>query len=240
MKRRCFIPVLSFLALSFSCELADTDTVLLPVEGIISDHISGEPVAGLTLNIDAIKSPSGMGIITDGSRVTAAQTTTDSKGYYKAKLKIFEGAETLEFILNSGHEKAGYVETKHTFDFPDLNGSGNKIDFTMSPTALLLLKIKNTQPASDSDYFGLGWHDRITEWSRGWTRGILEKENCGTVTENGLIWIGKDVCANYVVEAIAGDYIFIYWTVKKDGVTNEYKDSTYVERGIMNEYILNY
>jgi hypothetical protein len=231
---------LSILALSFACELRDQDPELITVYGSISDQLTGEAIASVPINIDAIKSASSMGIITDGRRVTAGQITTDLKGNYKATLRTFEGAETLEFMINSSHEKVGYTETKHFIGISDLHNQSNQLDFTLSPTALLRFKIRNADPVADTDYFTLWWHDRIIEWPRGWTRDIVEKENCGIVKENGLTWIGKDVCAIYTLEAIAEDYVFFYWTVKEDEVTNEYKDSIYMKRGVVKEYSLNY
>lgn len=227
---------IAITVLSFSCGKADID--IMSIEGVVKDYVSGQPVSGVTINIDAIKSPTGMGIITDGRRKNVGQTITDSKGYYRVKLKVFEEAERLEFTLNSGKEKEGYVTAQHILYFDGINEKeSRKFDLKLSATALLRIKFKNAQPFSDSDFFYFGWSDR----ANGWTRGIIQKENCGTVLPSeALTWTGKDVCGLHTVETAADGTTFVYWNVKKDGVLKQYKDSTYIKRGVINEFNLNY
>lgn len=137
----------------FACEKGElTDTIT--VEGILRDDASKAPIAGIVISIDGIKSPSGMGIITDGRRKSARRTTTDANGYFKVKLKIFKGAERLEFYLNPGKQKEGYVDRQENIYLSDINRNGNsKLNFTLSPTAVLRIKFKNISPVSDSDFF---------------------------------------------------------------------------------------
>lgn len=221
----------------FACEKGElTDTIT--VEGILRDDASKAPIAGIVISIDGIKSPSGMGIITDGRRKSAGRTTTDANGYFKVKLKIFKGAERLEFYLNPGKQKEGYVDRQENIYLSDINRNGNsKLNFTLSPTAVLRIKFKNISPVSDSDFFYFGWYAK----GNGWTRGILQKENCGTIAASeALTWTGKEVCGIFTLETIAEQKTFVYWTVKKSGLTNQYKDSVFIKRGEVNEFSLNY
>jgi len=81
MKKRHLFLLLILTLVNISCEMEDMDIII--VEGYIKDDASNIPLAGITINIDAIKSPSGMGIITDGKRKKAGETvTTDANGYY--------------------------------------------------------------------------------------------------------------------------------------------------------------
>jgi hypothetical protein len=227
---------IGFTLLTLSCEKADTD--IMSIEGIVKDYITGQPVSGVTISIDALKSPSGMGIITDGRRKNVGQTSTDSRGYYRVKLKVFDEAERLEFSLNSGMGKDGYVSTEHILYFQGTNKpSSRKLDLTLSATALVRIKFKNAQPFSDSDFFYFGWSDR----ANGITRGVLKKDNCGTVLPSEAItWTGQDVCGVYIVEVAADGTTLVHWTARKAGVTREFKDSVYIKRGELNEFSLNY
>jgi hypothetical protein len=243
MQIRYIVILLSVaLTANYSCTkegiFAKEEADKMSVEGFVKDDASGEAITGVTIYIDAIKAPSGMGLITDGKRKRVGQTATDSKGYYKANLKIFKEAERLEFYLNPGKSKEGYVETQENVYLSDLNRHGNnKLNNTLSPTGLLRIKFKNVQPVSDADFFYYGWYDS----GNGWTRGTIQKENCGTIAPSeALTWTGKDVCGIYTVETIAEGFTRVYWNVTKNGVTKNFSDSTFIKRGIINEFSLNY
>ena len=235
MQLRHILIIFSLVLITFSCRKEDIDT--LTVEGMVRDDASKKPIAGISISIDGIKSPSGIGIITDGKRETVGKTKTDANGYYKAKLKVFNEAERLEFYLNPGKLKEGYVDQQQNISLSDIKSGNNKLDFTLSPTTLLNIKFKNTSPVSDSDFFYFSWYAN----GNGWTKGIIQKDNCGTVTASeALTWTGKDVCGTFTVETIVEQYTHVYWTTKKSGVTKQYRDSVFVKRGIINEFPLNY
>ena len=230
-----------FLLISptFSCTQEGIESKeTISVEGVVRDDASKAPLAGIHISIDGIKSPSGMGIITDGKRETVGRTTTDANGFYKVKLKVFKEAERLEFYLNPGKLKEGYVDRQQDIYLLTINkGGSNKVDLALSPTALLKIKFKNASPVSDSDFFYFGWYAN----GNGWTTGIKQKDNCGTVeASEALTWTGKDVCGNFTVETIAEQYTHVYWTVKKSEITTQFGDSVLVKRGIINEFSLNY
>lgn len=219
-----------------SCRKEGINTI--NVEGVVRDDASKKPIAEIFIAIDGIKSPSGMGIITDGKREAVGQARTDANGYYRVKLKVFKGAERLELYLNPGKMKDGYVERQQDVYISDIDKSGsNKLDFTLSPTAVLKIKFKNVNAVSDSDFFYFGWYAN----GNGWTKGVIQKENCGTIpVSEALTWTGKDVCGTYTIETIAELKTHVYWTVKKNGLTKQYRDSVFVKRGIENEFLLNY
>ena len=227
---------LFLITATFSCTKEDLDIIIL--EGVVRDDASKDPLAGIYISIDGIKSSTGMGIITNGRRKTVGQTTTDGNGYYKVKLKVFKDAENLEFYLNPGKLKEGFVDRQQVIYLSNINKSGsNKVDLTLSPTALLKIKFKNANPISDLDFFYFGWYAN----GNGWTKGVIQNENCGTVAASeALTWTGKNVCGNVTVETIAEKYTYVYWTVRKSGITKQYKDSVLVNRGIINEFSLNY
>lgn len=219
-----------------ACKKQDVD--VLTIEGIVRDDASKSAIAGVTISIDAIKSSSGWGILTDGKRVNVARTTTDVNGYYHVKLKVFKDAEILEFYLNPGLRKDDYVEIQKDYSLSALNRRGeNRVDFTLSPIALLKINYKNASPVSDSDFFSFSWYDS----GKGWTKGVTKRENCGTVlVSDAFTWTGKDVCGSLTASTIAEDYTIVYWTVKKGGMTTNYIDSVFVKRGTTTEFPLNY
>ena len=70
MKTIIYIPhFTSVTILTFSCEKEEMNTIT--VEGFIRNEIIKEPLAGIAIEVDAIKSLSGMGITFDGKRKRA-------------------------------------------------------------------------------------------------------------------------------------------------------------------------
>lgn len=228
---------LLLLLVSVSCEKVDIETIT--VEGVVRDDASQKPIAGLTISIDGIKSPTGVGIITDGKRENLGYSTTDSQGHYSIKLKVFKSAERLEFSLNPGNQMEGYVYSHEDFYISNLvKNSTNKIDLVLSPTTILKIFFKNESPISDLDFFYFGWY---ADKGNGWTRGLIKKENCGTVVAGEAVtWTGKDVCGIFTTETVAEQDTRVYWTVKKNGVTKNYGKSVFMKRDIVNEFYLNY
>lgn len=237
MKLNLFSLILLLLTLVFcACEREDTTIYIL--EGYMTDRVSGQGVDGVRIEVDAVKSSSGMGIITDGNRSFAGRATTDKNGYYKLRLSVFDGAEYLQMFINGLNERQGFVEDRRDVPLYELKNSGsNTLNHLLNPTALLKVKFQNTSSASDADQFELKWFDE----EGGLTRGVLSRESCGGILENeNYQWIGKDVCGIYTIEAIAGRKTMLYWTVTKNNETSSYRDSIEVAPGIINEYHINY
>jgi len=222
--------------LNFSCEKQEMDIMI--VEGYIKDDATKLPVAGITIHIDAIKSPSGMGIITDGKRKKAGETVTDANGHYKVKLRVFEEAEMLEFWLNRGGTKKAFEDAQRVAYLSDLNKDGhNRIDFDLTPLALLKINFRNVDPISNADFFYFGWY--TTNSGGSW--GSVNEENCGSVIPSeARIWTGMDVCGSTTVRTAAEKSTSVYWTVKKNNITKEYNESVFVKRGVLNEFTISY
>ncbi len=220
----------------FSCTKEAVDVIT--IEGVLLDRASRQPIPGVSIIIDGVKSSSSWGIITDGKRETVGRTATNASGYYQIKMRIFKEAERLEFHLNQQEQREGYVAAQESVDLAALSSGGtNKTDFLLSPTALLKIRFKNTSPVSNADFFYFNWFYN----GGGWTKGVLQRENCGSVVPSqALTWTGMDVCGVFTAETIAEQTTQLSWTVKKAGITNNYYDSIYVNRGVVNEYILNY
>lgn len=235
-KNNYLILLMSLLILLSSCDREDID--IFTIEGKIIDDVSLQPIEGVQIRVDAIKSPSGMGIITDGRRETVGVATTDRNGYYKAKLKIFQGAQYLEIFVNENNKKEGYTTGYIDASLSNLNkGVNTTFNHAISPTAILKIKFVNTSPQTESDKFILNW----CNCGQGLTKGVLNRESCGTVKESeGGQWIGKDVCGVYTIEAVAGRKSDFSWYVTKNNETKLFLDSVYVERGVINEFLINY
>ena len=233
--RHLFLFLIS-IGIIVSCKKEGIETISF--EGVVKDDVSQQPLAGVSISVDAIKSPTGTGIVTDGKRETVGRTRTDANGRYKVQLNVFKEAERLEFWLNPGQPKEGYVDRQQDIYKSDLIGSGSiKMDFSLSPTALLKIRFKNASPVSEADFFYFSRHTNST----GSTKGVLQKENCGSVpASEALTWTGKDVCGTFTEETIAEQYTHVYWTVKKSGITKQYQDSVFIKRGRVNEFSINY
>ncbi|PVY39507.1 carboxypeptidase-like regulatory domain-containing protein [Pontibacter virosus] len=227
------IILLLLLLLTGSCERYDVD--IFTIEGYVTDELN-QPVAGIAIGVDAVKTPSGMGIITDGKRKSAGNATTQENGYYSAKLKVFKDADRLEVALNE-NMLDGYTYRTESAYLPTLNSKGkNTLNFTLYTTAILRIKFVNTKPASDNDTFKFYYYGIWT--GKPHTRKM---ESCATVQENdNFQWIGKDVCGIYTVEAIVGDEAPIVWYVTKNGETKEFRATILIERGVVNEYLIQY
>lgn len=229
------IACLSFIYVT-SCKKENQDKVV--VEGIILDDQSKKPLDGIVIYIDGIKTPSGMGIITDGKRERVGQTTTDVNGHYRVDLKLFKSVERLAFYINPAHRKEGYADRHTDTDLSSINVNAvSRFDFTLHPTALLEVKFKNVNPVSDSDRF------YFSNYSGGFggTRGTIKLENCGSITpKDSFFWIGKDVCGTSTIDAMAGLYTYVFWTVEKNAIRKQFKDSVYVKKGVVNSLNINY
>ncbi|WP_207420714.1 hypothetical protein [Desertivirga brevis] len=236
--RRSFLSILMFSFFSFhsSCDWTSVEppSETIIIEGTIKDELTNEPLPGVEIRTDAIKSSSGMGIITNGRRKRVGETSTDNNGNYSLKLKVFKDADRLEFYLNPGIKKEGYVELKIDKNYSEFRKKGiNSVGFSLWPIALLKIKFKNSNPVSGDDFFYFGWY---TNNVRGWPKGIVQNENCGSVIpSSALTWTGVDVCGSVTAETFADRTAHINWNVRKNGIMKQYKDSVYVKRGIINE-----
>ncbi len=235
-KRNTLLLLILLLLVLSSCEKEKTDNYT--IEGQVRDDITNLPVEGVHISVDAIKPSSGMGIITDGKRKTVGEVTTDRNGYYRANLKVFQEAQRLEISINDNNRKEGYTDGYLDVSLSALNKAGSTtLSHTLSPTALLQIKFVNTSPQSDADKFMLNW----CNCGQGLTKGILNKESCGTVKESeGGQWIGKDVCGIYTIEAVAGRRTDFSWYVTKHNETKLILGSVFVERGVLNEFLIQY
>lgn len=237
MKTVTNIMLLILVCLVFSaCEKEDVK--IYDIEGKITDDILNQPIEGVHITIDAVKSPSGMGVITSGRRETVGETTTDISGYYKVRLVVFDEAQRLEIAINENSQKEGYTDGFIDASLSSLSkGVKNMLSHKLSPTAILKIRFANTSPQSDTDKFILNW----CNCGQGLTKGILNRESCGAVKESeGGQWVGKDVCGVYTVEAVAGRKSHFSWYVTENNETKLYLDSVFVERGVLNEYVIHY
>ena len=209
----------------------------MTIEGFINDQASLEPVAGVQIFVHAIKSPPGMGFL-GGKRESVGSGTTNSRGYYKIKMKVFKEAERIELFINGANLRAGYVYIQPIVYLPTLNRHGsNTLNYLLSPTALLKIKFKNLNPVSDTDFFSFSWYYT----GQGLPKGVLQKESCGTIVQSEAgTFTGKDVCGEYTVDAVAESASYIYWTVRKNNVATQHIDPIFVRRGIVNTFVLNY
>jgi hypothetical protein len=235
---RRFLVLLFFSAVIFSCKKEDGEKISL--EGIVTDDISHQPIAGIEILADAIKSSTGWGILSDGKRASADRAVTDQNGHYKLTAKIFEGAERLEFQISETNMNRSYTYASEDLYLSNVNRSGNnKVDFELSPIARLKINFKNATPVSDSDFFYFGWYP--VGGSGTVIGGSTQKEDCGTIPPSAAItWTGKDVCGAFTVQTLAGRYTRVYWTVKKGGVTTNFHDSVFINRGVLNQFSINY
>lgn len=226
--------IIAFILLS--CEKEATDIVI--IEGKLRDEVSGQALPGINISVDGVKSPSGMGIISDGKRKTVGRGVTDANGYYKIKLKVFEEAERLEISLNSDFSNEGYVSREEQVHLSKVNKHGsNNLNYILSPAALLKISFKNESPHSDEDYIDVGWYHN----GYGGTKGVIQQENCGTVAPvYGTVWKGKDACAVITVMAFAEQHTNVYWTVGKNGISKQYNVPVLVKRGVVNEFNISY
>ncbi|MBX3242215.1 MAG: carboxypeptidase regulatory-like domain-containing protein [Chitinophagaceae bacterium] len=232
MNTRYGLWALSTLLLLCSCEKLAGNRII--IEGVVRDAASGAPVPGVRISVDAIKPSSGWGIITDGRREGVAAAITDNEGYYNVSFKVFHGAQYLDFFLSPADPNAytSNLETMH-----EIPRGETLRDFEISPIGLLKISFKNVNPVSDDDFFYFNWFNN----GKGWVNGQAVRENCGTIqVSDAVTWKGKDVCGVWTVQTIAESTTRISWTVEKNGIRKEYRDSIFVKRDKTAEYVLNY
>jgi len=225
MKKIFLIALLPLVCLISSCSKEPTDTII--IEGIVRDDLTLKSIRGVSVSASAV---SAVGF---GRNEEVGRTITDADGHYRLQLKIFKEAERLDFDINGGNLTDGYTYIQESIytPLPD----HHLLDFRLNPTALLKIKFKNATPVSNSDFFYFGWD------GTGWTKGIVNKEYCGSIMPSqASTWTGKDVCGIYTIERIAERTTLIYWSVTKNNIITNYRDTVYVRRGIVNEFSLNY
>lgn len=227
--------ILFIVSLLFTNCKKEDNTKTIIVEGVINDKISNTPISGIQISIDAIKSPSGMGIINGGKREYIKSLITDNNGHYYTKLKVFDGAEKLEFKINESNVFApspnGYGSMSNDLNVSDLKFSqSNNIDFQLSPVTILRIEFKNISPQNNSDRFWCNIPDKP-----------LGSENCGSIIPTeAQFWEGANVCGTYICETDAEKKILVYWTLNENGIFYERKDSIFTKRNKINVIKLEY
>ena len=232
MRTKIFLFAL-ILCSFLSCEKEDTNRMRL--KGRISDAYTNKPLSNVKISIDAIKSSSGMGIITGGKRMRIANFVTNENGDYDVKLKVFDGAENFYFYINAGSEKAGYVYIEDYIAISEIKNS--KVDFSLNPTALLKINYKSINPFDEKDSFTFHWNSL----SEGFARGIVTEDYCGTVRQGtNYYWIGKDVCGSRLIETIAEVSVRIGWKGNKNGVDFNNEGKVIAKIGVITEFNIFY
>ena len=231
-QRTFFIILLASSLLAMNCKKKEATKTII-VEGIIKDNISNAPVAGIGISIDAIKSPTSMGMSISGRRENIEKLETDINGYYYAKLKVFQDAETLEFNFNRfPHVPAiGYESMSRYLEIVNLKPSAsNNIDFLISPITILKIKFENMIPQSDSDRFSC-----IIPGN------LIDIENCGSVNPTeALNWAGANVCGTYNCETYAEKITKVFWSYRENSISYNRIDSILTKRNIINVIQLEY
>lgn len=229
---------LLLLLLCVSCLKEPTETIT--IEGTVQDEFSQQPISNIYIIIDGIKSStSGFGgIIDNGERKNVGNVTTDVNGHYKIKLKVFKGADRLNFYLNPENIKKDYSDNQDDLYLSNIKSNGNLINFKLSPTSQLKISFKNVKPVSDTDFFYFRYFNFT---GKGIAGDKVEEENCGSIKHSEAItWTGKDVCGSFTVPILGDRFTYISWLVKKNGVTNQYSDSVFVKRNIVGQFSINY
>ena len=227
-----FIALFVISLFAMNCKKQEVTKTII-VEGVVRDNISNAPVAGIGISIDAIKSPTSMGISASGRRENAEKLVTDNNGYYYAKLKVFQDAETLEFNFNQFPyvSTIGYERMSRDLEIVNLKPSeSNNIDFLISPMTVLKIEFKNTNPQNDSDRFSC-----IIPGN------LINIENCGSINPTeALSWVGRNVCGIYNCETYAEKLTRVFWSYRENGISYNRIDSMLTKRNVINVIQLEY
>ncbi len=238
MQIRHYATLFLLIVVFISCSKEPTETIT--IEGTVQDEVSQQPLSNIYIIIDGIKSAtSGFGgIIGNGERKNVGNVTTDVNGHFTVKLKVFKGADRLNFYLNPEHINKGCTENQEDLYLSNITSNGNFVNFKLSPTSQLKVSFKNANPVSDADFF---YFTYAVFFGKGGAAGIIKEENCGTIKhDEAITWTGKDVCGIFTIETLAERYTHISWLVKKNGITKQYYDSVYVKRAAVSQFSINY
>lgn len=229
------LKIVSILILISSCvkdsELSDTYNY--SIEGVVIDKGNNNPISNIDLSVDGTKS----GSILNSVRINLGKTTCDNNGHFKLLFKEYTEAEIYEFTVNSSSTNS-FVKQIFTINAELFKLTPNKSqNILLTAGTILQIKFKNQNPINDSDWFMFGYMAD----ANGWFKINPIDENIGTVkSDNGIVWLGKDVNANRTIQTTADDWTYIYWEVEKSKMRTKYRDSIFCKRDTISTFKINY
>ncbi len=188
------IKIIIIIFLFISCK-KEPDKII--VSGTINNYIADADVSGVSIVLYGKKIESGT---YNGSFTKLISANTDNTGKYNFEIDK-ENISEYKITLS----KYGYFSTEEIFYSKDFIKNKISKNFTIYPSANITIKVKNTSPINNNDYFKYtivsGYYNAV--------------ECCSKTAE----FFGIDVVEEITCKVIGNQNVTFDWIKAKDGNT---------------------
>jgi len=217
MIKYSFFILLTTVLLFNNCK---KDTKVYNISGNISNKQTGENINGVKVSLDAKMIKDG---VYNPSFVNIVDAYTDDVGNYSMEINE-EQVSDYRFRIS----KDAYFDYEEIVNVDDLQSSSTFTkNFEIIAESWIELKVKNITPHDNNDK--IVYHFTNIE--------VIGNQCCNNQPNTG---IGAEYNKTHTCKVQSNDWIFLEWTVIKNGGHHVFDDSLYTEPGQTTKYALNY
>ncbi len=217
MIKYSFLLLLTTVLLFNNCK---KDTKVYKISGNISNKQTGDNINGVKVSLDGKILEGG---VYNPSFTNITNAYTNDNGNYTMEI-VEQQVSDYRFRIS----KDGYFDYDESVNVDDLQSSSTFIkNFNMIAESWIELKVKNTTP-----------HDVDDKIIYRYTNIDVSGNEC--CNNQSITGIGAEYNETHTCKVQSNDWIFLEWTVIKNGGQHVYKDSIYTEPGSTTIYALNY
>ena len=217
MVKYSFLILLTTILLFSNCK---KDTKVYTISGNISNKQTGENINGVKVSLAAKMIKDG---VYNPSFINLKDAYTDNNGNYSMEINEAQVSDYRFQIY-----KETYFDYEETVKVDDLQSSSTFTkNFTIVKESWIELKVKNTTPHDNDDKIVY----RFTNID------VTGNQCCSNQTNTG---IGAEYNESHTCKVQSNDWIYLKWTVVKNGGQHVYEDSLFTEPGQTTIYSLNY
>jgi len=196
------------------------DTKVYTISGNVSNKQTGDNINGVKVSLEAKMIKDG---VYNPNFINLKDAYTDDNGNYLMEI-YEEQVSDYRFRIS----KETYFDYEETVTVDELQASSSfKKDFTMIAESWIELKVKNTTPHDNNDKIVY----RFTNID------VSGYQCCSNTLNTG---VGAEYNETHTCKVQSNDWIYLEWTVIKNGGQHVFEDSLYTEPGQTTIYALNY
>ncbi len=180
------------------------------VEGHVMNPVTGLPIEGVKMSL--VKTTNGL----PGGEKTIGSAVTDANGYYKIEEKSMKAVYLQVNTFGNYHPIGWFKDGSYSGgnNFPIEKGDVQTVDFHAVPYGNLQRHVKNISCFNTFDEIKL-YYDGASKANYGYNIGMMTTlTGCIDITTNPL--------------KMTSDYHYFHWAVTKNGLTNTYYDTIFV------------
>ncbi|MDO5524183.1 MAG: hypothetical protein Q4G48_09100 [Bacteroidia bacterium] len=180
--------------------------------------------------------------------IDGVEVKTDENGKFTAVMTYKNGTDQVNcgFSENDDYYGAGY-EFNDTV-ISEINAKRDIYTLKVKQYQKINLRIKNANPMDDNDKFSVGIMVKNTYRAGGELYKIVNYGKANEkftppASDNGLnpFWIGKDIDAELSYKVTGSPVLFVFHSIKgTDTLDYQFTEEIPIERGVINNYSINY